>query len=43
MAKFYIVAKKNEDIDISKLHVYMQWASLDAALVKVNVSLLEIS
>lgn len=34
--EFYIVAKKYEDIDISKLHHYAQWASLDAAMDEIK-------
>lgn len=33
---FYIVARKYENIDISKLHHYAQWSSLDAALDEIK-------
>jgi len=34
--EFYIVARKYENIDISKLHHYAQWASLDAAMDEIK-------
>jgi len=34
--EFYIVAKKYENIDISKLHHYAQWSSLDSALDEIK-------
>ena len=34
--EFYIVARKYENIDISKLHHYAQWSSLDAAMDEIK-------
>ena len=34
--EFYIVAKKYEDIDISKLHHYAQWSSIDSAYDEIK-------
>lgn len=34
--EFYIVTRKYENIDISKLHHYAQWSSLDAALDEIK-------
>lgn len=34
--EFYIVAKKYEDIDISKLHHYAQWSSPESAYDEIK-------
>ena len=34
--EFYIVARKYEHIDISKLHHYAQWSSIDSAYDEIK-------
>ena len=34
--EFYIIARKHKDIDISKLHHYAQWSSIDSAYDEIK-------
>lgn len=34
--EFYIIARKYEHIDISKLHHYAQWSSIDSAYDEIK-------